>query len=297
MIEKMLAYLQYILPQHAITKVAGMLANSTIPWLKNWQIKKFIHKTNLDLKRVLEPNINAYANFQAFFIRRIKPQYMGNSNAGEIASPVEATITQHGIIHDQILIQAKGQSYSLADLFNGDESLTNRFRNGSYLSYFLAPHNYHRYHMPIRGTLRKTIFVPGRIYGVDFSCQRIVPNLYARNERYVTVFDTEIGKMAIILIGAFLVGSIKPVWMSKPVDKNNQRRSYDIPRITLNQMEELGVFLAGSSVIVLFEPNKINFFPKLHLKEVNVGEPVAKYALEIKSMNEIPKSSQHYFLR
>jgi phosphatidylserine decarboxylase len=256
MFKKILAYLQYIIPLNTYTRLNGMVSDIHIKWFKNWQIRRFIKTHKINMHKVLEKDINCYPTKNAFFIRHLDPKFILSSSPQEIASPAEAVITQFGTINKDVLIQAKGKTFTLQSLLVNDEKLTAHFENGSYLILFLQPHHYHRFHMPFAGQLAQTIYVPGRLFGVDFHSQEVINDLYAKNERYITSFDTTIGKMGIVLIGALSVGRIQTAWMNAPV-RYNKIVKENHQAIYLEKNAELGFFQAGSTIILLFEPNKV----------------------------------------
>jgi phosphatidylserine decarboxylase len=278
MLKKILAYAQYIFPVNLYTRLNGKIADIQITWFKNWQIRRFIQKQKVDMRRVLEKDINQYPTFNSFFIRRLDPKFILSSNSLEIGSPAEATITQFGEIKQNTLLQAKNKMFTLQSLLADDKKLAAPFINGSYLILFLQPHNYHRFHMPFAGQLSQTLYVPGKLFAVSFQSQKIVPNLYTRNERYITIFNTDIGKMGIVLIGALSVGRIKTVWLNKPIRHNKiVKENYD--HIYLEKNAELGFFQAGSTIILLFEPNKIRWKDNLTINiptEVAVGQAIGE---------------------
>ncbi len=269
-------YLQYLLPQHALSTLAGRLANIRTPGIKNWMINKFIHDYHIDMLEATEPSIDAYATFNDFFIRRLKPELRPIADqASHIASPADGSIAQSGTIHGHQLLQAKGMYYTLHTLLGGDTEAVSQFTDGSYATIYLAPHNYHRVHMPLAGKLEKTIYIPGRLFSVNIMTSSIIPNLYARNERLICLFSTSAGPMAIILVGAMIVGSIKTVWMDAPVRANQIITTSFTDKIMLEKGAELGHFNLGSTVIVLFGKNQAAWSPQLQAgKTIQYGEPI-----------------------
>ena len=259
------------LPQRAINRLAGWLANTTIPWLKNYLIRYFLkrHAVNLDEACLTDPM--QYPSFNAFFTRALKSECRPLSpDPQDLSSPVDGCISQMGSIQDARLIQAKGHSFTVDDLLGAThnpelQNKTRVFNNGSFITLYLAPHDYHRVHMPITGTLSQMIYIPGRLFSVDARTAQRIPNLFAANERVACLFDTAQGPMALILVGAMIVGSIETVWagaVSGPQTACNstqpknakkpeiQHWTYPTP-ITLERGAEMGRFQLGSTVIVL----------------------------------------------
>lgn len=254
---------QTLVPQHALSRFAGCLANSTNPWLKNKLIHYFLGKYDINLAEAEKSDPEAYASFNDFFTRALKPGSRHlNDDAKAIVSPADGCFAELGQINQAQLIQAKGMVYDLPSLFGGDRAATD-FNQGQFATIYLAPHNYHRVHMPITGRLTKTIYVPGRLFSVNRMTTDLIPNLYARNERLICLFETEAGPMAVILVGAMIVGSMQTVWMDKPL--RNHRLQTDTPTtsITLEKGAELGRFSLGSTVIVLFSKAASEWLPTI----------------------------------
>ncbi len=274
--KKVLSYLQILMPLRFYSFIEGVIANIKIKPIKNYLIKKFIKINKIDLSRFCIEDINQYQSLNDFFIRKIKPKYFKKSEEDEVSSPAEATIEEWGILHTDLMLQAKNKKFTLNSLFAGDDS-QHHFTNGSYMIFFLKPHNYHRFHMPVTGVLEKGIFIPGKQLGVDLTGQKEINDLYGRNERYVTLFKTEIGYMGIVLIGALSVGRIKTVWHDKPL-KSHQIIKESYGDFRLNKYDEMGYFQAGSTIIVLFEKNKIKWDEKLKANhEIQLGAPIATF--------------------
>lgn len=248
----LLTHAQALLPQHALSRLAGCLANSTRPWLKSKLIQYFLSKYTINLAEAEKSDPEAYVSFNDFFTRALKPGSRTlSANPKAIASPADGRFAALGRINDTQLIQAKGMAYSLSSLFAHD-SAANAFTNGQFATIYLAPHNYHRVHMPLSGRLIKTIYVPGRLFSVNRMTTDLIPNLYARNERLICLFDTAAGPMAVILIGAMIVGSMQTVWMPSPIRAKHCQVDTPSTAITLEKGDELGRFSLGSTVLVLF---------------------------------------------
>jgi phosphatidylserine decarboxylase len=226
----------------------------------------------------------AYDTFNAFFTRRLLPDVRPQpSNPLLISSPVDGELSQFGRIQDHKLLQAKGHTFNLIDLLGSDKQMGAHFTGGSFATFYLAPKDYHRVHMPFDGQLQKMIHVPGQLFSVNLRTARVIPNLFARNERVICLFNTKYGPMAVILVGAFLVASVSTVWhdlITPP--KQKQIRSWDYgvagaPAHFLDRGSELGHFQLGSTVITLFPASMCSLLPSLQLgKEMHVGEPIGE---------------------
>jgi phosphatidylserine decarboxylase len=259
MVKKYLPYLQYVLPQRLLSSFAGLLANSSIPWLKNWLIKRFIKVYNIDLSEAVIENPKTYPTFNQFFIRQLKPGARTiAADRDDIASPAEGFIAQIGSINQNQLLQAKNCYFNLDTLLANDTESAKRFYNGTFVTVYLAPNNYHRVHMPLDGQLEKTIYVPGNLFSVNRMTSELIPCLYGRNERLISIFNTDIGPMAVILVGAMLVGSIQTVWKAHS-SRSNKIVIENPNHLKLEKGSELGYFELGSTVIVLFGEDKIKW--------------------------------------
>ncbi len=245
-----------LLPQHALTTFAGWLANCTIPWVKNLLIRYFLWQYPINLKEAKEPNPNNYPSFNAFFTRALKPDSRPlTPKTDHLLCPADGCISQIGDIHQNQLLQAKGHSYSLYDLLGPEHSDAAPFTQGSFATIYLAPKDYHRVHMPFDANLHKMLYIPGQLFPVNFRSATTTPNLFARNERVVTFYETpEFGKVALVLVGAMIVGSIETIWSGVVSPPRGQLRSWHYnPSIHLKRGDEMGRFLLGSTVIVLTE--------------------------------------------
>ena len=250
--------LQYLLPQHALSNAMFWLTQRRWPVLVHWIIRRYARIFGVDLSEAAEPDPRAYASFNAFFTRALKPDARPWPTAAEaIGCPVDGRVSQAGLIDDDRLLQAKGHDYSLAALLGGSHDLAARFRGGLFATLYLSPRDYHRIHMPIAGRLSATIQVPGRLFSVNPTTVARVPGLFARNERLICLFETEAGPMAVILVGAIFVGSIETVWagrLTPPRARTISVRDAGAHAHGLNlaRGEELGRFNMGSTVILLF---------------------------------------------
>jgi phosphatidylserine decarboxylase len=273
---------QYIAPQKVLSRLAGYIANCKFTPLKNNIISLFIKKYGVDLSEAAESASN-YENFNLFFTRALKPNArVICEGTDEIACPADGAISEIGIIKDDQLLQAKNHGYSLFDLLGGDASLANSFKDGAFATIYLSPKDYHRVHMPVTGILRKMIFVPGKLFSVNQTTANNVPNLFARNERVICIFDTDYGDMAVILVGAMIVASIETVWAGviAPQHRRIQTTHYnatDLPQVILQKGDELGRFLLGSTAIVLFQKNRTSWSTDLeNSTNVRMGQVIGK---------------------
>ena len=266
--------LQYLLPQHLLSRLVGKLAECRLPWLKNLLIRRFITQYKVDMSEAVDSAPEAYANFNAFFTRALKDGARPIADA-PVVCPADGAISQLGEINRGRIFQAKGQDYSLQTLLGDDKALTAEFDGGSFATIYLSPRDYHRVHMPVDGTLRSMTYVPGKLFSVNTTTAENVRSLFARNERAICVFDTEFGPMAMILVGAMIVAGIETVWDGQvaPPPRQLTTRSYPQEAPTLKKGEEMGRFKLGSTVILLFGKDKIDWLDKFEaLTPTRLGE-------------------------
>lgn len=253
---------QYLAPQHLLSRMVGLLAQSRWPLVKNTFIDIFIKQFNIDMSIAAEENPHAYASFNDFFTRALKDGVRPVTGSG-IACPADGAVSQLGKIEDERIFQAKGHHYSLTQLLGGDPARAEPFRNGDFITVYLSPRDYHRVHMPYGGTLKDMIYIPGDLFSVNTLTARNVPNLFARNERVVAFFDTDIGPMAVILVGAMIVAGIETVWAGQITPPTRQLRVTQYPpqsqAIQLARGDEMGRFKLGSTAIVLFGPDVVKW--------------------------------------
>lgn len=245
---------QYALPHNLLSRLAGCVAECRWPWFKNPLIKWFVKAYQVNMSEAETTDPAAFAHFNDFFTRALKADARPFvSEQGSIACPVDGTISQLGDIEAGRLFQAKGHEFSTYDLLGGSLTLEKQFDGGKFATIYLSPKDYHRVHMPISGTLREMIYVPGRLFSVSPLTTRKIPSLFSRNERMVAIFDTELGPMAMVLVGAMIVASIETVWagLVTPPKRQLQKTSYGEP-IHLKKGDELGRFKLGSTVVMLF---------------------------------------------
>lgn len=252
-----LTALTYALPHRLLSSLARRLAYSRTPWLKQWLIDTVVRKFGVDLKEAAEPDPRAYPTFNAFFTRALKPgARAADADPRTLLMPADGHVSQCGPIAGGTIFQAKGRSFTAAELL-GDAQAAKPFENGLFATVYLSPRDYHRVHMPWTGTLRETVHVPGRLFSVGTAAVRDVPRLFARNERLVCHFDTDFGPMACVMVGALLVSGVETVWSGVEIPAYADRITHKDWRgkgITVERLAEMARFNYGSTVIVLLPP-------------------------------------------
>lgn len=270
---------QYLLPKQALTALAGRLASARAGALTTAAIRRFVARYGVDMHEAEQPDIARYATFNDFFTRALRPGARPIAQA-EVVCPVDGTVSQLGAIERDQIFQAKGHHYSTTALLGGDSQLAAAFQDGSFATIYLSPRDYHRIHMPCDGRLLRMDHVPGALFSVNPLTARGVPGLFARNERVVCLFDTPLGRMALVLVGATIVGSMATVWHGQVnPPRTGQLRHWDYAdrQITLRQGEEMGRFLLGSTVVLLFERGAVRFEPGWQaLRPTRLGEAMAR---------------------
>jgi phosphatidylserine decarboxylase len=249
---------QYLLPKQLITTLAGRFASQARGNTTTSVIRWFVKKYQVNMAEALNPDISSYTTFNDFFTRALKPDARVITSA-ELISPVDGAISQFGAIEFDQIFQAKGHSYSTTALVGGDQTLAAQFQNGSFATLYLSPKDYHRIHMPCDGRLTRMIYVPGDLFSVNPTTARGVPGLFARNERVVCVFDTDKGPFVLVLVGATIVGSMATVWhgqINPPRSADIREWRYDDELISLKQGHEMGRFMLGSTVVMLFPESR-----------------------------------------
>jgi phosphatidylserine decarboxylase len=249
---------QYLLPKQLITTLAGRFASQARGNTTTSVIRWFVKKYQVNMAEALNPDISSYTTFNDFFTRALKPDARVIASA-ELISPVDGAISQFGAIEFDQIFQAKGHSYSTTALVGGDQTLAAQFQNGSFATLYLSPKDYHRIHMPCDGRLTRMIYVPGDLFSVNPTTARGVPGLFARNERVVCVFDTDKGPFVLVLVGATIVGSMATVWhgqINPPRSAVIREWRYDDELISLKQGDEMGRFMLGSTVVMLFPESR-----------------------------------------
>jgi phosphatidylserine decarboxylase len=261
--EKLLVTLQHFVPQHALSRLIGRIANSENRRIKNTFISWFIRRYKVDMSLAAEEDPLAYACFNDFFTRALKPNIRPVcEQPNSIVSPADGAISQLGKITNGRLFQAKGQDYTTQELLGGDETLAQEFADGNFATIYLSPKDYHRVHMPYTGKLRCMVTIPGDLFSVNAATANRVPRLFSRNERAVAIFDTDIGPMAIVLVGAMIVAGIETVWdgtIAPVTDREIQTSLYPYENISLEKGAEMGRFKLGSTAIILFAKNKMHW--------------------------------------
>ena len=263
-------FLQYILPKQAITAIAGKLAQLQGGTFTTKVIAWFVTRYQVNMSEAANSDIASYASFNDFFTRPLKAGVRPLAKADFICS-VDGAISQFGNIEKDQIFQAKGHNYSTLALVGGNLSLANKFVNGHFACLYLSPKDYHRIHMPCDGTLKSMIYVPGDLFSVNPGTAANVPNLFARNERVVCEFESvQHGSFVMVLVGATIVGSMATVWhqaidgaknniINPPRTKNTRSWQYADKNIVLKQGDEMGRFLLGSTVVMLFEKDALQF--------------------------------------
>ncbi|TMO29734.1 phosphatidylserine decarboxylase [Pseudoalteromonas sp. S4492] len=272
------------MPKHFISRMVGKLAAAKAGGLTTALIKLFIKQYKIDMSEAKYPDPAHYKTFNEFFTRPLKEGIRPLAEESDIiAHPVDGAISQLGDVVDGQIIQAKGHDYSLQALLGGKEEDTAPFLGGKFATIYLAPKDYHRIHMPVDGTLSKMIYVPGDLFSVNPLTAQNVPNLFARNERVVAIFETEIGPLAMVLVGATIVASIETIWagtVTPPAGKDVFSWNYPTEgdnAITLKKGEEMGRFKLGSTVILAWGANQAEFLSDQHPETVTrMGTPFAK---------------------
>lgn len=262
--DRLFAALQHLLPKHLLTRVIYSIARSESPLVKRAVLRAFLSGYDVNMGEAVQSDPFAYRSFNEFFTRALKPAARPvDADPGVIVSPVDGALSQCGELEDNLLLQAKGHYYSLEELLAGDQEAVNAYRGGRFACIYLAPFNYHRIHMPCAGVVRRNTYVRGELFSVNASTARAVPRVFARNERLICDFDTEHGRMAVILVGALFVGSIETVHCG---EVNPPPRSRKAPLVIergvgrrFDKADELGRFNMGSTVVLLFQKDRIRW--------------------------------------
>jgi phosphatidylserine decarboxylase len=246
---------QYLLPKQALTALMGALARREAGSSTTSVIRWFVQRYGVNMAEAAQPDITAYKSFNEFFTRPLKPGARPIADA-PLVCPVDGAISQFGPIEGDQVFQAKGHQYSTTALVGGDQALAAHFHGGSFATLYLSPRDYHRIHMPCDGRLLRMVHVPGELFSVNPTTARGVPGLFARNERVVCLFDGPLGPFLLVLVGATIVGSMATVWhgvVNPPRPGHLREWAYHNENIALRQGEEMGRFLLGSTVVLLFQ--------------------------------------------
>ncbi len=281
--EKLFAGIQHVLPHHLVSRAVHCFVESKIGWLKNGLIRGIVNHYDVDMSEAQEERIESYANFNEFFTRLLKEGARPlPEDPQAIVSPADGAISEIGNIDNGRIFQAKGHDYSLIELLGGDIALGQEFMGGKFATIYLSPRDYHRVHIPAAGKLRRMIHVPGRLFSVNQGTVENIPNLFARNERVVSIFDTDKGPMAVIMVGAIIVASIETVWAGLVTPQRRQVRSFDYgensgQNIALERGEEVGRFKLGSTAIVLFGKDQVDWLENWQAgSPIKMGEALGK---------------------
>jgi phosphatidylserine decarboxylase len=271
--------LTYALPHRMVSSLARRLAYSPSPRIKQWLIDTVTRKFGVDLAEAAQSDVKAYPTFNAFFTRALKEGVrVADPDPRALLMPADGRISQCGPIRDGRIFQAKGQSFTAAELL-GDAEAAKPFENGLFATVYLSPKDYHRVHMPWTGTLRETVHVPGRLFSVGTAAVAVVPRLFARNERLVCHFDTDFGPMVSVMVGALLVSGVETVWSGEEIPRYGNaitRKDWRGKGITLERFAEMARFNYGSTVIVLLPPGVAELSPDLAAESpVRLGQRLA----------------------
>ncbi|MEZ5502514.1 MAG: archaetidylserine decarboxylase [Halioglobus sp.] len=280
--DKLFILFQALVPQHLLSRCTGALAELRQPvWLKNWVIAQFIRYFGVDMTEAAEPDYTRYDCFNDFFTRPLRDGARHLSTA-DILCPADGAISQLGAIAEGLLLQAKGRYFSIEDLLGGDAGRAAQFHRGQFATVYLSPRDYHRVHMPVAGRLAATCYIPGRLFSVNGVTADNVEGLFARNERLVCYFDTDRGPLAVILVGAMVVAGIETVWSGQVAPPPRYPVSVDYlnppERVALAKGEEMGRFMLGSTVILLFPEGVMNWDSRFGPGAITrMGEKLGSY--------------------
>jgi phosphatidylserine decarboxylase len=274
---------QYLLPHHPLSRLLSRLTHARGAGIKGFLIRGFSRLYGINLDEAASQDPADYEHFNAYFTRALKPGVRPVESGDDVVvSPVDGTVSQCGVIEDGRIFQAKGRGYTTRQLLGGDARLAELFEGGEFSTIYLSPTDYHRIHMPLSGTLLEMVHVPGRLFSVSPATTRVIPGLFARNERVVTIFETDAGPMAMVLVGAIFVASIETVWggvITPP--RGKKLRSWDYrgsdTATTLAKGEEMGRFNMGSTVILLFPKGRCQWDPVAsHGTRLKLGQAIGK---------------------
>ncbi len=270
---------QYLLPKQALTTLAGKFASARLGGLTTSVIRWFVGRYNVNMAEAANTDIASYTSFNDFFTRALKPGARPLAQA-DLICPVDGAISQFGPIAKDQVFQAKGHTYSTTALVGGDAAAAARFDNGHFATLYLSPRDYHRIHMPCAGELTRMVHVPGDLFSVNPTTARGVPGLFARNERVVCFFESAQGPFVLVLVGATIVGSMATVWhgqVNPPRTGVLRQWDYAKGQVSLQQGEEMGRFLLGSTVVMLFPQGPLQFNPQWSpTRPIQLGEAMAQ---------------------
>ena len=270
---------QYLLPKQALTTLAGKFASARLGGLTTSVIRWFVGRYNVNMAEAANPDIASYTSFNDFFTRALKPGARPLAPA-DLICPVDGAISQFGPIAKDQVFQAKGHTYSTTALVGGDAAAAARFDNGHFATLYLSPRDYHRIHMPCAGELTRMVHVPGDLFSVNPTTARGVPGLFARNERVVCFFESAQGPFVLVLVGATIVGSMATVWhgqVNPPRTGVLRQWDYTPGHVSLQKGDEMGRFLLGSTVVMLFPQGPLQFNPQWSpTRPIQLGEAMAQ---------------------
>jgi phosphatidylserine decarboxylase len=261
--DRWLSLWQYPIPQHFLSRLMGLVANSTLPAVRDPFVDWFAARYGVDMAEAANPDPRSYRTFNEFFTRPLRAGARPIAGGNTVVSPADGAVSELGDITAGRILQAKGHSYTAEALLGGDASRAAQFEDGHFITVYLSPKDYHRVHMPLAGTLREMIYVPGRLFSVNTRTANGVPGLFARNERVVCIFDTLAGPMALVLVGAMVVAGIATTWAGTvtPPHRRLETTSFTGARapVALDKGAEMGRFLVGSTAIVLLPRGSVRW--------------------------------------
>jgi phosphatidylserine decarboxylase len=271
---------QKIVPQHWLSRCVGKLAKCQVKWLKNCFIRWFIKQYQVDMSEAQQSDYRQFSSFNAFFTRALMPDARPMPDSPHaVACPVDGFVSELGYIENDQIFQAKGRQYTLSALLANESDMVNDFKNGAFLTAYLSPKDYHRVHMPVSGTLKRMIHVPGQLFSVNPYTVTHVDQLFARNERVICLFETERGPMAVILVGAIIVAGVVMPWhgiVTPPSRPVLQQWDYAKNNVVLERGAEMGLFQLGSTVIVLFAEQAVQWDLALKTSDIlRLGQIIA----------------------
>lgn len=287
MFSKRFTHLQHAVPKQLLTAIAGRLGTVEVPFIKDWLIRKFMHQYPVNLQEAVITNPKKFSSFNHFFTRELKPSMRPISHGAEtLVCPVDGRVSAVGAIETRHLLQAKSMYYSLEELLANDRQMYEQYLGGDYVTLYLAPHDYHRVHLPFAGTLAKTIYVPGTFFSVNEASVNRVPELFLRNERLIAEFYCEFSNlrfsMLVIMVGAMIVSGIETVWGGRIKRKPKTRiQGFGDQTIHLEKAQEMGRFNLGSTVILIFPKGCVTWAPSLRPgTPVRVGRTLGQLSID-----------------
>ena len=272
-------WLQHIAPHHAVSRSAGRIASSEVPWLKDMLIRRFIAAYDVDMSEAAR-SIDEYASFNDFFTRELKPGARPLADSAQnILSPADGAISQIGRVEQGRIFQAKGRHFTAAQLLGGDDEAAARFEGGAFATIYLSPKDYHRVHMPAAGELKSATYVPGDLFSVNQVTAENVDGLFARNERLACLFEGADGLFANVMVGAMIVAGIETVWsgLEETHSPKLKRREFDAGTHKFAAGDEMGRFILGSTAVLLFEPGRVEWLEGLSAGDtVRMGQAIGR---------------------